>query len=251
MNCVSEVGEAPMVPVYVALDMSDRAEALRLVDKLGAVGTHYKVGLQAYLALGRPFVEQLLDAQKHIFLDLKFHDIPNTVQHAVYEAARMGVDLITVHALGGPIMLQQAVTGLREGIVNHSPNTRLFAVTLLTSMDEFQCHQVGLDFPSIHVGVLHYSSLAHAAGVDGIVCAATEVSAVKSHFASLLTLVPGIRPRDSATDDQRRVATPEQAVAWGADYLVVGRPIRMSADPQAALVAIKQEVEQALLKRHD
>ncbi len=212
-----------------------------LIDQLGSAATHYKVGLQSYLAFGRQFVEELLAGGKEVFLDLKFFDIPNTVRHAVYEAAAIGVSLVTVHALGGKAMLEAAVEeAQKHAFSGHVTN--VLAVTYLTSFTQETLPLPWQRQSDFAQQVLDLAQVADDAGLHGVVCSALELSAVKERFAHLAALVPGIRPQGSLTQDQARVATPAFAKRYGANYLVVGRPITSAPDPRAALEAILQEL---------
>ncbi|PWI57327.1 orotidine-5'-phosphate decarboxylase [Sulfoacidibacillus thermotolerans] len=232
------------VPVFVALDYASRAEARALVDDFGEYCTHYKVGLQLYLAAGRSFIEELVDLGKHVFLDLKFHDIPNTVRGAVIEAAKMGVDLLTVHASGGEEMVKAAVDAAHTtDFAMRAP--KILAVTLLTSITQEQLGKLGYSVSTIPEQVALLSNLAKACGAYGVVCSANEIADVK-RVSGLKAVVPGIRPAGFRSGDQARVAVPKIAIQNGADYLVVGRPITKAQDPLQALRAIQTEVTQAL-----
>ena len=239
---------APSVapPVYVALDFPSARQARELVARLGDQGTHYKVGLQLFLEAGRPFVEELTNRGKHVFLDLKLLDIPNTVYGATVAAAGMGAELLTVHAQGAQPMVQAAVAaasaqGGRMGIL---------AVTVLTSLSETDIQAICRDGRTMGERVVALASLAAQAGAHGVVCSAFEIAAVRAAAAGLLTLVPGIRPLGAAAADQARVAAPADAVKNGADYLVVGRPITQATDPAQALAHILREVNRAAAAAH-
>ncbi len=203
--------------VVVALDVLDSRKALRLVDGLIPLGLRwFKVGLGLWIHGGRPMVEELKKRDVRVFLDLKLHDIPHQVGLATAAASELGVDLVTVHASGGELMMQAAVAGAQGRM-------RLLAITVLTSLDTV---------PDV---VMERAALAHGAGVDGIVCSPLEVGSVRDRFAPPFLLVtPGVRPAGAKAADQRRVATPEEAVGWGADLLVVGRPITQAPDPIGA-----------------
>ena len=223
------------VPVYVALDFSDRTKMERLIEMLGDTATHYKIGLEAYLAFGNAFVEQLIAKGKTIFLDLKFHDIPNTVANAVANAAQMGVSLMTVHALGGEAMVRSAVdAAMRHG----QERTGILAVTYLTSHDQETLPLLNQRNVSMSLQIDELANLAKRAHAHGVVASAHELVMIKEKHPSLHVLVPGIRPEGFALQDQARVATPKQAVLAGADYLVVGRPITQAQDPLAVLKMI-------------
>ncbi len=239
---MDRVVRAVRPPVYVALDVPTRDGALRLVRALGDRATHYKVGLELYLAAGGPLVEELAGLGKRVFLDLKFCDIPNTVGAAARQAARLGVDLFTVHAMGGAAMLRAAVEAAEE--VNES--TRALAVTALTSLRDDDLAAIGFRPAPVTEHVMRLAGLAHEAGAHGVVCSADEAAALRAAFPGLARLVPGIRPAGAQAGDQARVATPRAAVRAGADYLVVGRPVTRAADPAAALRAIWSEIDAAI-----
>jgi orotidine-5'-phosphate decarboxylase len=246
----------PSLPVFCALDTPDLPTARRLAGLCADAGAGVKLGLEFFSAHGSEGVRAMVALGAPVFLDLKFHDIPNTVQAACREAARLGVALITVHAAGGAAMVQAARQGVREGCLSvaapdaalHAPpHTRLLprvlAVTVLTSLQTADLAAAGITaLPEAQV--LRLAQLARAAGVDGVVCSGHELSALRQAFGSeLLTVVPGIRPAGTATADQKRTMTPTEALKAGADYLVIGRPITASADPAAALAALRQEIE--------
>ena len=237
-------GIAPVVPterLIVALDFPGATEALSLVDQLEGASRWFKVGLELYLAEGNALVAELRRRGFSVFLDLKFHDIPNTVASAVRSAGRLGVSMLTLHAAGGPEMLAAAVQAAGET----DGSLALLAVTVLTSMDAAQLEVTGVQGNAAGQ-VEKLASMAFACGVQGFVCSAAEVASLRSKFGSEpLLVIPGIRPHGSANGDQRRVATPAAAIAAGASYLVVGRPITRAADPGAAVRAILAEIQAA------
>jgi orotidine-5'-phosphate decarboxylase len=225
--------------LIVALDYPEARAALALVDRLEGATRWVKIGLELYVAEGNALVAELQQRGFSIFLDLKFHDIPNTVASAVRAAARLGVDMLTVHAAGGPAMLMAAAEAAGE--IGAGP--ALLAVTVLTSMDDEQLEATGVRSGTA-VQVETLASMAYACGVQGFVCSAGEVANLRSQLGSKpLLVVPGIRPEGTAAGDQRRVATPGAAMAAGASYLVVGRPITRAADPGAAARAILAEMQ--------
>lgn len=226
--------------VIVPLDVESSDEALTWVDRLGDQGEFYKVGLELYTRAGPEVVRELIDRGKRVFLDLKLHDIPNTVAGAVRAASDLGVDLLTVHASGGPTMLKAAARARSGGL-------RVLAVTVLTSLSPDEMSTVwGREIRSVREEVGRLAVLAQEAGMDGIVASALEASWVRSQVGDDFVIVtPGIRPAGADRGDQSRVATPTDAIRAGADYLVVGRPITQAADPAAALAAVIEEVEQA------
>jgi orotidine-5'-phosphate decarboxylase len=226
----------------VALDVSSRESALDLVRRLaGHVGV-IKVGLEAFTAHGPVFVEEVRSAGLPVFLDLKLHDIPNTVERAARNCARLGVRLLTVHAGGGEAMLRAARAGAEAGTGAAAERPLVIAVTVLTSLDDVAL--ATLDLPGgAAARALRWASLARDSGCDGAVCSPHEAAALRAATGPEFVLVtPGIRPVGEASGDQRRVATPAAAVAAGADLLVVGRPITSAADPPAAADAIVAEL---------
>jgi orotidine-5'-phosphate decarboxylase len=208
----------------------------------GAVGL-CKVGNQLFTAEGPRVVAKLASLGLGIFLDLKFHDIPNTVAHGVASAARLpGVRLVTLHTTGGLAMMRAARQAAYEVAGDTKKRPRLLGVTILTSMDESTLAEVGLAGPPAARAV-ELAKLAQKAGLDGVVASAHEVRPIREACGSgFLIVVPGIRPAESSTDDQARVATPAQAISAGADYLVVGRPITAAKDPRKAALAISKEI---------
>jgi orotidine-5'-phosphate decarboxylase len=228
--------------LIVALDVPDTASALALVDRLGDTCHWFKVGLELFTAAGPAVLEPILKRDCQIFLDLKFHDIPNTVAGAVRSAAALGVRMVNVHAAGGPAMLAAARAAL-EGLSNPP---ELLAVTVLTSMDQAQLSATGLDrSPAEQVELLARMGL--AAGIRGFVCSAQEVAALRALTGpDGVLVVPGIRPASADPGDQRRLATPAAALRQGASYLVVGRPITRAPDPAAAAEDVLNEMAEAL-----
>jgi orotidine-5'-phosphate decarboxylase len=224
--------------LIVALDVPDASSALELVRRLEGTCTWFKVGLELFVAAGPAVLEPILSAGHSVFLDLKFHDIPNTVAGAVRSAASLGARMMTVHASGGPAMLAAARKAL-EGVTNPP---QLLAVTMLTSMDAGQMTAVGFErSPSDEVKLL--AQMAFNAGLRGFVCSPQEVTAVRALAGPDATLVvPGIRPAGSDAGDQKRIATPADTLRMGASFLVVGRPITQAADPAAAASAILNEM---------
>ncbi|KJY99038.1 MULTISPECIES: orotidine-5'-phosphate decarboxylase [Pseudoalteromonas] len=225
--------------VLIALDYDDQGKALAFVKQLSPSTCRLKVGKEMFTLFGPDFVKQLVDLGFDVFLDLKFHDIPNTVAKAVTAAAKLGVWMVNVHASGGVAMMEKAKAALTP-FGDKAP--LLIAVTVLTSMDEIQLKQLGID-KSPQEQVLYLAKLAQQAGLDGVVCSAQEAQLLKSQLGSEFTLVtPGIRPAGSDAGDQKRIMTPERAVASGSDYLVIGRPITQAADPVAVLTEINESL---------
>jgi orotidine-5'-phosphate decarboxylase len=224
--------------IIVALDYPDAKSALALAERLDPKTCKVKVGKELYTAAGPQLIENLLKYRFEIFLDLKFHDIPNTVAAACSAAATLGVWLINVHALGGRAMMSAA----RDAIARKGNSPKLIAVTLLTSMGPADIAEVGLVGDS-RQAVTRLARLAQECGLDGVVCSPQEAAELRRQCGKDFTLVtPGVRPGGAAQDDQQRVATPQQAIADGANYLVIGRPITRAPDPAAALRAINQDI---------
>lgn len=225
--------------LIVALDFSSRAQAMAMVDRLDGSVRWVKVGLELYLAEGRTIVEDLSGRGLNVFLDLKLHDIPNTVASAVRIAAETGAKMLTVHASGGPAMLHAAVDA--------APATLgLLGVTVLTSIGGNELHAVGVE-NSPEQQAVRLGGIAVAAGVHGLICSPQEITSLRSSAAQEAQLVvPGIRPAVYAVnDDQRRTATAGEAIRLGADMLVVGRPITRATDPAAAVRAVIEEMTAA------
>jgi orotidine-5'-phosphate decarboxylase len=229
-----------MAEVIVALDGMAGEQALDFVDRAGDAASFYKVGLELFSRAGPQVVRDLRSRGKRVFLDLKLHDIPNTVTGAVVAAADLDVEFITVHAAGGARMLH-AARDAAEG------RLKLVAVTLLTSLSPADVEAVwGRDIRSIRDEVRRLAKLAAATAMDGVVASALETSWVRRSLGSdILVVTPGIRPAGEDRADQRRVATPADAVTAGADYLVVGRPVTRAEDPRAALLSLAAEVTAA------
>ena len=235
--------------LIVALDVSSAAAARKIVDALGSSVHIYKVGMQLYTAEGPQAVRDLVSSGRQVFLDLKYHDIPNTVGSAVREAAHLGVSMLTVHASGGVKMLSAAVEAARVGAdvrpANGSGQVRILAVTVLTSMDESDLQETGVTGKLLDQ-VLRLTSTALDAGCAGVVSSAREVSALRAKFGQNFLIVnPGVRPAGADHADQARVVTPAEAIRAGATHIVVGRPITAAKDPVAAAKAIQQEISVA------
>lgn len=224
--------------VIVALDFANAGDALALVERLTPNQCKLKVGNELFVRTGPALVEKLATLGFKVFLDLKFHDIPNTVAQACRAVADLGVWMTNVHALGGVKMMQAA----REAVAEMATPPRLIAVTVLTSLSRADLCQVGLDVePAVQVERL--ARLAHEVGLDGVVCSAQEATLLRRQIGpDFLLVTPGIRPAGSEVGDQSRILTPAQAIRAGADYLVVGRPITQAADPVAALQKINAEL---------
>ena len=226
----------PRDRLIVALDVQDAASARAMVDRLAGHVGMFKVGTQIFTAAGPEFVREVIARGEKVFLDLKFHDIPNTVAGAVSSAGQLGVSLVDVHALGGKDMMEAAVGALP------AMGIRLLAITILTSHQEETLGTIGVS-GSVADSVRRLALLSREAGADGVVASPQEVALVREACGpDFLIVTPGIRPVGSARGDQSRTATPAAAVAAGADYIVVGRPILEAADPAAAADAIVREL---------
>ena len=224
--------------LIVALDLPSVKAAESMVSRLGDSVSFYKVGYQLAFAGGLPFAAGLIAAGKQVFLDLKLHDIGNTVEKGVESVARLGAAFLTVHAY------PQTMKAAAEGRGNS--NLRILAVTVLTSYDDADLAAAGYEMSVPELAAAR-AAQAHDIGIDGLVCSAEEAANLRSVAGPGMVLVtPGIRPAGSATGDQKRIMTPARAIAAGADYLVVGRPITEAADPKAAADAIQAEIKQAL-----
>ncbi len=225
--------------VIVALDFATEAQALKLVDGLDPTMCRLKVGKEMFTHMGPSFVKSLENRGFGVFLDLKFHDIPNTVARAVAAAADLGVWMVNVHASGGPRMMEAAVKALEP---YGAKRPLLTAVTVLTSMDEEQLRAVGITCP-LEEQVLRLATLTRDCGLDGVVCSAREAAMLRQHLGQDFKLVtPGIRPRNAEVGDQIRVVTPADAIKLGSSYLVMGRPITKALDPIAALKSVNAEL---------
>lgn len=232
-----------MERIFVALDTADRGRALHLVSLLrGRVGG-FKIGLELFCAWGPSVVREVVLAGEPVFLDLKLHDIPATVAGAAAAAARLGVSYLTVHALGGPVMMRRGVVAAAEAAqVAGLPPPAVLAVTILTSHGDAELGRIGLAASKAAEAL---AALAREAGTSGIVCSPLEIAAVRAVFPEATLVVPGIRPVGSVVraDDQQRTATAAQALSLGASYLVIGRPITEAADPVAAAAALARDIE--------
>ena len=224
--------------VVVALDYPDARPALELAARLDPAACRLKVGKELFTAAGPQLVCELVGKGFGVFLDLKFHDIPNTTAAACRAAAELGVWMVNVHASGGRKMMEAA----REAVDKSAHGPLLIGVTVLTSMDEAALREIGVE-RSPREQVLHLAGLVQQSGLDGVVCSAQEAADLHARFGAGLALVtPGIRPAGTDAGDQSRIMTPGNAIRAGADYLVIGRPITQAADPPAALRAIQTEI---------
>ncbi|SEL10948.1 orotidine-5'-phosphate decarboxylase [Colwellia chukchiensis] len=225
--------------VVVALDFDKKNDALSFVDRISPNDCRLKVGKEMFTHFGPEFVKELVKRDFDVFLDLKFHDIPNTVAKAVAAAADLGVWMVNVHASGGVEMMKKAKAAL---LPYGDKAPLLIAVTVLTSMGSEDLLALGIT-KSPAEQVHHLASLTKQAGLDGVVCSAMEAKALKQELGQDFKLItPGIRPVGANADDQKRIMTPQQALAVGVDYLVIGRPITQANDPQAVLSAINLSI---------
>jgi orotidine-5'-phosphate decarboxylase len=225
--------------IIVALDFSNAKDALSLVDQLNPDMCKLKIGKELFTAAGPQLVEKLVAKDFKVFLDLKFHDIPNTVAKACEAASNLGIWMLNVHASGGSAMMRAALEGVNKSA--YSPF--LIAVTVLTSMNQENLNELGIQ-KSIEEQVLNLATLTQKAGLHGVVCSAMEAQLLKKVMPDdFLLITPGIRPATASLDDQSRVLTPTRALEVGASYLVIGRPITQATNPTEALHAINDEIQ--------
>jgi orotidine-5'-phosphate decarboxylase len=226
----------PRQRLIVALDVSTAAAARKIVAAVGDSAHAYKVGMQLYTAEGPSIVSELVGSGRRVFLDLKYHDIPNTVGAAVREAARLGASMLTVHASGGGKMLRAAVEAAQK------PGLLVLGVTVLTSLDDVELGKIGLRGGALDQ-VLRLAALALSNGCKGVVASALEAAALREEFGHDFTIVtPGVRLAGSGPNDQARVVTPSEAISAGASHIVVGRPITEASDPAAEARAILGQI---------
>jgi orotidine-5'-phosphate decarboxylase len=224
--------------IVVALDFNNQRDALQLADQLDPKQCRLKVGKELFTNIGPQIVKDLHARQFEVFLDLKFHDIPNTTAQAVLAAADLGVWMVNVHASGGRVMMETCMQRLAQG----NYQTLLIAVTVLTSMGREDLKDLGLDIEPIDQ-VVRLAKLAQVSGLHGVVCSAQEATTLRQQLGADFQLVtPGIRPANSATDDQKRIMTPEQAMAAGVSHMVIGRPITQAENPAQALTDIYNSI---------
>ena len=229
-------------PVIVALDFADPQQASALAERLDPAQCRVKVGKELFTRGGPAVVEALMQRGFDVFLDLKYHDIPNTVAKACQAAAELGIWMVNVHATGGRRMMEAA----REALAQYSKRPYLIAVTILTSLADAELAEIGFT-GSAADNAIRLAGLAQQCGLDGVVCSSQEVASMRDRFGQDFCLVtPGIRPSGYQADDQRRIMTPGQAIQAGSDYLVIGRPVTAAADPLAALNNIQMELQEVL-----
>lgn len=231
--------------IMVALDYSSAEDAFELIRKLKGMPCYMKVGMQLYYAAGPSLITQLKDQGYKVFLDLKLHDIPNTVKGGAHSITKLGVDMFNVHAGGGVKMLQAALEGVADACAEESGLAQplVIGVTHLTSTSQHVLQsEIGINL-SIENAVLKYAQLTKQAGLQGVVASPLEVDLIKQVCGNkFITVTPGIRPSGSSTDDQSRVMSPQEAFAKGTDYIVIGRPITAAKDPRAAFEKIMEEL---------
>ncbi len=245
---MTSIHTSPMAQrLMVALDYPDDWAARQLMLSLEGIPCYMKVGMQLFYQAGPQFVRELKERGYSVFLDLKMHDIPNTVKGGANSITKLGVDMFNVHAAGGSAMMAAAMRGVEEALAADSALNRplVIAVTQLTSTNLGTMNEeIGIP-GSIEDAVIRYAKLASGAGLDGVVASPLEARGIKdacgAHFR---TVTPGIRPAGSAADDQSRTKTPGEAIAGGSDYIVVGRPITAAADPREAIIRILEEMTQ-------
>lgn len=222
----------PRDRLVVALDASKRDDILRLADDLHGAAGVFKIGLQAFIANGPEIVREVVSRGERVFLDLKIHDIPNTAAHAVAEASSLGASIATVHAAGGEAMLRACA---HESLL-------VLAVTILTSLDEAEVQRIGFSGSPVE-NAIRLARLAQQSGLRGVVASPHEIAPIRDACGrDFVILTPGIRPQGADVGDQRRTMTPRDAIAAGADYIVVGRPITNAADPRSAALRIVEEM---------
>jgi len=237
---------APKDRLVIALDLDDEREALALVDELSDAVGMFKVGHQLFTAYGPDIVRRIIGKGARVFLDLKYHDIPNTVAKASAEAVKLGVSIFNVHALGGMDMMKAAAASVRETAEKQGvPLPLVLAVTVLTSMDDLSLRRDLKINRSLRREVAHLAELAQRAGMSGVVASPQEIRLLrKAVRGAFVILPPGVRPAWAGKDDQKRVMTPGEAVACGADYIVIGRPVLKASDRRAAVEKIVREIGQ-------
>ena len=228
--------------LILALDLETREEALELLDQLSDSVEWVKIGLQLFTAYGPDFVKEVAKRNYRIFLDLKLHDIPNTVAKAVQSIAQLPVELLTLHAAGGPEMIEWA----NQARLEHAPKLKLLAVTVLTSMSSEQLQALNVQV-SAEEQVLHLAKKSLEAGAQGLICSPLELPALRDQFGNdPLIVTPGIRPKGSDSNEQKRVMTPSAAAKAGSNYIIVGRPILQAEDPLLTAKNVREELESCI-----
>lgn len=230
--------------LIIALDFATKEQVFQFLNRFENESLFVKVGMELFYQEGPAIIAELKDKNHQVFLDLKLHDIPNTVNKAMKGLARLGADLVNVHAAGGSDMMKAAIEGLEAGTASGLVRPSCIAVTQLTSTSEAQMQKEQLIPVSIEESVLHYASVAQGSGMDGVVCSTWEAGKIRSLLGpDFLTVTPGIRLSSDAVQDQKRIATPETARLAGVSNIVVGRPITQAEDPVASYHIIKQAWE--------
>ncbi|MBU1045232.1 MAG: orotidine-5'-phosphate decarboxylase [Candidatus Omnitrophica bacterium] len=232
--------------LIVALDVPDLKQAEDLVKELSPVVKYFKIGMQLFTACGPNVVRMVRKYNSDVFLDLKFHDIPNTVAQAALSSLRLGVSMFNVHALGGDVMLATVIQAINKEIEQtKQPSPIVLGVTVLTSMDRQQLNRVGV-IRSVKNEVVGLAGLCKKAGLSGVVCSGKEIKLLRRVMGKdFILVVPGIRPLEAKADDQKRIVTPTQAAEWGADYIVVGRPITQATNRIQAAKEILSDLNKA------
>lgn len=231
--------------IIVALDVETAAEARQIIDEIGMEVGAFKIGLQLFTAAGASFVREVVGKNIKLFLDVKFHDIPNTVAKASVEVARLGVWMFNIHAVGGGEMMRRSFENMREVCAKENlEQPKIIGVTVLTSANQETLREVGIS-REIDSQVLNLAKLTAKCGLDGVVASPLEVRAIRRNIEKkdFLIVTPGIRPSFATNDDQKRVMTPKEAVSQGADYLVIGRPVTGQKDKLSAVRKILEEIE--------
>ncbi|MBA2878758.1 orotidine-5'-phosphate decarboxylase [Anoxybacillus kamchatkensis] len=229
-------------PFIVALDFASKEEVRTFLQLFSDTSLFLKVGMELYFQEGPAMIDELKQKGHHIFLDLKLHDIPHTVKRAMKGLAKLGVDLVNVHASGGSAMMRAAIEGLEEGTPHGMSRPRCIAVTQLTSTSEQVLRDELLIDRPMKETVVHYATLAYRSGLDGVVCSAKEVPLLRASFGtSFITVTPGIRFAGDNADDQVRIVTPYEAKQLGTNYIVIGRSVTKAYDPYAAYERLKRE----------
>lgn len=229
--------------IMVALDFADAASAEKLIAELQGIPCYMKVGMQLFYAAGPSFVASLKERGYYVFLDVKMHDIPNTVKGGANSIAKLGVDMFNVHAAGGRAMMEAAMEGVEAALAGSANKPTVIAVTQLTSTDQQTLNeQIGIS-GTVEAAVVRYAKLAKEAGLHGVVASPSEVRVIKDACgSSFQTVTPGIRPVGAALNDQSRIMTPSEALAQGTDYMVIGRPITAAPSPREAIESIIKEL---------
>lgn len=234
----------PKERIILALDLAEQEKALDIVERVGAHINIFKVGAELFTSAGPKIIEEIHKRGKKVFLDLKYHDIPNTVSRAAEAAAELGVYMFSVHALGGYEMMRQAAQALvKASLKKNIDKPRLLGVTILTSIDQVALqNELGIG-QRMNTQVRHLAGLVLKAGLDGVIASPHDVETVRAHCGrGFLIITPGIRPSWTPQDDQKRTMTPKEALKKGADYLVIGRAVLSQPDPVSALERIKEEI---------